>query len=484
MPRSHPPVNRENYLDHPSNPVRRVAEHPVSTFGVDVDTGSYTNVRRMLHAGHLPPADAVRAEEFINYFDYGYKAPEGREVPFSVTTELAPAPWNKQRQLLLIGIQGYQVAKADIPAANLVFLIDTSGSMRPRDKLPLVKASLKQLVRQLGADDHVAIVTYAGGAGVALASTAGDRHATIDAAIDQLNANGSTNGGAGLRLAYQQARAGFIEGGINRVILATDGYFNVGTVDRKALVTMIKDKRKSGIALSTLGFGRGNYNEAVAMRLADVGNGSYHYIDSLQEGHRVLGEEMAQTLLTIAGDVKIQVQFNPAQVTEYRLLGYVKRKLTRADFNNDQVDAGDIGAGANVTALYEITRKGSPAARIDPSRYAEPATSGKHGDELAFVRLRYKLPDHRHSKLIEQPVSATADAHVSERLRFAAAVAAFAGKLRGGKYLDGYGYADIARLADDARDRDADGRRAGFVQLVELAGSLETPVAARAGGMQ
>ncbi|HET7268683.1 MAG TPA: von Willebrand factor type A domain-containing protein, partial [Oleiagrimonas sp.] len=334
LPRRRPPVNRENYAHYESNPVHLVTEDPVSTFGVDVDTGSYTNVRRMLNAGHLPPADAVRAEELINYFDYGYQPPAGRDVPFSVTTELAPAPWNRQRQLLLIGIQGYRVPKADIPAANLVFLIDTSGSMRPRDKLPLLKASLKQLVRQLDADDHVAIVTYAGSAGVALASTAGNRHAVIDAAIDQLDAGGSTNGGAGLRLAYQQARAGYIEGGINRVILATDGDFNVGTVDRQALKTVIKDQRKSGIALSTLGFGRGNYNEAMAMTLADVGNGSYHYIDSLQEGRRVLGEEMAQTLLTIAKDVKIQVEFNPAQVAEYRLIGYVKRKLTRADFNN------------------------------------------------------------------------------------------------------------------------------------------------------
>ncbi len=475
-----PAVNRENYAHYQSNPVRLVTEHPVSTFGIDVDTGSYTNVRRMLNAGHLPPADAVRAEEFINYFDYGYKAPADRSRPFSVTTELAPAPWNRQRELLLIGIQGYHVPKADIPAANLVFLVDTSGSMRSRDKLPLLKASLKLLVRQLRPGDRVAIVTYAGSAGVALPSTPGDRHATIDTAIDQLRAGGSTNGGAGLRLAYQQARQGFIEDGVNRVILATDGDFNVGTVDREALETMVEDKRRSGIALSTLGFGRGNYNDVMAMTLADAGNGSYHYIDNLQEGRRVLVGEMSQTLLTIAKDVKIQVEFNPAQVREYRLIGYVKRKLRRADFNNDRVDAGDIGAGANVTALYEITRTGSPAARIDPSRYTEPATTGRHGDELAYLRLRYKLPGEARSRLVEQPIDATAEAHAGPRLRFAAAVAAFAGALRGGKYLDGYDYADIAGLAAGARGTDPEGTRAGFVQLVKLAGSLATPAPAPA----
>src|SRR6185437_10916111 len=351
-------INRENYIHRDSNPVQLVSEQPVSTFSIDVDTGSYTNVRRMLNEGRLPPADAVRAEEFINYFDYGYTPPTDREQPFSVTTELAPAPWNAKRQLLLVGIQGYRVPKAQIPASNLVFLIDTS----------------------------------AGYAGVALPSTDGDRHATIDAAIDGLGAGGSTNGGAGIELAYAQAEQGFIQGGVNRVILATDGDFNVGTVNQEALKTMIEDHRKSGVALTTLGFGQDNYNDAMAVMLADAGNGSHHYIDSLAEGRRVLVDEMSATLLTIARDVKIQVEFNPAQVQEYRLIGYEKRMLKREDFNNDKVDAGEIGAGANVTAIYEITPTGSEAARIDPLRYGNHAEPGKRGNELAFLRLRYKLP--------------------------------------------------------------------------------------------
>ncbi|MBT2145113.1 MULTISPECIES: VWA domain-containing protein [unclassified Rhodanobacter] len=467
-------INTENYTHRDSNPVQLASEQPVSTFGIDVDTGSYTNVRRMLSAGQLPPADAVRAEEFINYFDYGYTPPADREQPFSVTTELAPAPWNAKRQLLLIGIQGYRVPAAKIPASNLVFLIDTSGSMDEPDKLPLLKASLKQLVRELRRQDRVAIVTYAGSAGVALPSTTGDRHATIDAAIDSLGAGGSTNGGAGIELAYAQAEQGFIKGGVNRVILATDGDFNVGTVSEKALKTTIEDHRKSGVALTTLGFGEGNYNDAMAVMLADAGNGSHHYIDSLQEGRRVLVDEMSATLLTIAQDVKIQIEFNPARVQEYRLIGYEKRLLKREDFNNDKVDAGEIGAGANVTAIYEITPKGSDAARIDPLRYGDKSPVKNDGGELAFLRLRYKLPGQSDSRLVEQPIPAQAETRTSERLRYAAAVAAFADALRGGKYLDGYGYTQIAQLASGARGSDADGYRAGFVQLVKLAGGLAT----------
>ncbi|GAA0888867.1 vWA domain-containing protein [Rhodanobacter soli] len=467
-------INTENYTHRDSNPVQLVSEQPVSTFSIDVDTGSYTNVRRMLSAGQLPPADAVRAEEFINYFDYGYPPPADREQPFSVTTELAPAPWNARRQLLLIGIQGYRVPAAEIPASNLVFLIDTSGSMDEPDKLPLLKASLKQLVRELRKQDRVAIVTYAGSAGVALPSTAGDRHATINAAIDSLGAGGSTNGGAGIELAYAQAGQGFIKGGVNRVILATDGDFNVGTVNQEALKTTIEDHRKNGVALTTLGFGEGNYNDAMAVMLADVGNGSHHYIDSLQEGRRVLVDEMSATLLTIAKDVKIQIEFNPAQVQEYRLIGYEKRLLKREDFNNDRIDAGEIGAGANVTAIYEITPKGSAAARIDPLRYGNPPAPTGSGNELAFLRLRYKLPGQSDSQLIERPIAAQTEAQASERLRYAAAVAAFADALRGGKYLDGYGYTQIAQLASGARGGDADGYRAGFVQLVKLADGLVT----------
>ncbi len=476
-------INRENYTHRDTNAVQLVSEQPVSTFSIDVDTGSYTNVRRMLNEGQLPPADAVRAEEFINYFDYGYTPPANREQPFSVTTELAPAPWNAKRQLLLVGIQGYRVPKEEIPASNLVFLIDTSGSMNEPAKLPLLQASLKQLVRELRKQDRVAIVTYAGNAGIALPSTPGDQQATIDAAIDKLQAFGSTNGGAGIDMAYAQAEQGFIKGGVNRVILSTDGDFNVGKVSEEALKTEIEDKRKSGIALTTLGFGEGNYNDAMAVMLADAGNGSHHYIDSLQEGRRVLVDEMSSTLLTIARDVKIQVEFNPTQVQEYRLIGYEKRMLKREDFNNDKVDAGDIGAGANVTAIYEITPKGSDAARVDPLRYADGAKQKPtvaRGSELAFLRLRYKLPDQSQSRLIETPIVAQPEASASSRLRYAAAVAAFADALRGGKYLDGFGYAQIAKLAAGARGDDPDGYRAGFVQLVNLADGLSTRTQAEA----
>jgi Ca-activated chloride channel family protein len=468
-------INTENYTHRDTNPIQLVSEQPVSTFSIDVDTGSYTNVRRMLNQGQLPPADAVRAEEFINYFDYNYTPPADREQPFSVTTELAPAPWNAQRQLLLVGIQGYRVPASEIPASNLVFLIDTSGSMNETNKLPLLQASLKQLVRKLRKQDRVAIVTYAGSAGIALPSTAGDQHATIDATIDALGAGGSTNGAAGIELAYAQAEQGFIKGGVNRVLLATDGDFNVGTVSEQALKTVIEDHRKSGIALTTLGFGQDNYNDAMAVMLADAGNGSHHYIDTLQEGRRVLVDEMSATLLTIAKDVKIQIEFNPSQVQEYRLIGYEKRMLKREDFNNDKVDAGEIGAGANVTAIYEITLKGSHGARIDPLRYGVSAKVSSDGNELAFLRLRYKLPEQSTSKLIERPIAATAETSASERLRYAAAVSAFADALRGGKYLDGFSYKQIAALANSARGSDASGYRAGFVQLVKLAEGLETP---------
>ncbi|MBB6183109.1 vWA domain-containing protein [Oleiagrimonas soli] len=471
--------DREHYAHYEDNPVQRVAEHPVSTFGLDVDTGSYTNVRRMIEQGQLPPGDAVRAEEFINYFDYGYAPPKNRSQPFSVTTEVAPAPWNPKRQLLLVGVQGYRVPAQDIPAANLVFLIDTSGSMMSADKLPLLKASLRQVVPKLRHRDRVALVTYAGSAGIALPSTPGDQHARILAAIDAMQPGGSTNGQAGIELAYAQARQGFIQGGVNRVILATDGDFNVGQTGIQALTDEIADKRRSGIALSTLGFGSGNYNDAMAVRLADAGNGSHHYIDSLDEGRRVLVDEMAQTLLTIAKDVKVQIEFNPARVSEYRLIGYVKRKLRREDFNNDQVDAGDIGAGANVTALYEITPAGSSAARIDPLRYApQDRETRASSREIAWLRLRYKQPEQTRSRLIERPITdRDVHARASQRMRFAAAVAAFADALRGGKELDGYTLHDIAALARAARGDDPRGDRAGFVRLVELAEGLQTAAA-------
>ena len=464
----------ERYAARTDNPVVRTSEQPVSTFSIDVDTGSYANVRRMLTQGIRPPADAVRAEEFINYFDYGHPAPASRETPFRVTTELAPAPWNGKRQLLMIGIKGYDVPKATLPPANLVFLLDTSGSMDEPDKLPLLKKSFAQLVPQLRAQDRVSIVVYAGSAGLVLPPTPGDRHGEILAALEQLQAGGSTNGGEGIQLAYAMARQAFVPGGVNRVLLATDGDFNVGTTSQEALETLVSDQRKSGIALSTLGFGSGNYNDALAEQLADVGDGNHAYIDTLQEARKVLVDEMQSTLLTIARDVKIQVEFNPAQVAEYRLIGYENRVLAREDFANDRVDAGDIGAGHEVTALYEITPAGSGGERLPPLRYASGAgkapRAGASAGEVAHLRLRYKLPGSTTSRLIETPIAASAlRSAPGESLRFAAAVAAYADALRGGTRMDGWSWDDIAAAVGAARGRDPWGERAELLRLVHAA---------------
>ncbi|MFN9740222.1 MAG: vWA domain-containing protein [Pseudomonadota bacterium] len=468
-----PPENTERYAEIDPNSVQVTAENPVSTFSIDVDTGSYANVRRMLEAGMLPPSDAVRAEEFINYFDYAYTPPRTAGTPFSVTTELAPAPWNARRTLMLVGLKGFEVPVSEIPAANLVFLIDTSGSMAQANKLPLLVDAFKQLVPKLRARDRVSIVVYAGSAGLVLPPTPGDRHAEILGALDRLSAGGSTNGGDGIRLAYAVAREAFVEGGVNRVILATDGDFNVGTTSQDALQTLVGDQRRSGIALTTLGFGDGNYNDALAEQLADVGNGNHAYIDTLQEARKVLVDEMSSTLLTIAHDVKVQVEFNPAQVAEYRLIGYENRLLRREDFNNDRVDAGEVGAGHDVTALYELTLVGQGGAANDPLRYAPakpsaPAASG----ELAFVKLRYKPRVEADSVLVERPVrrGEIAD-RAGPRLSLAAAAAGFADALRGGAHLGRFGLADLKALARDGVE-DGFGYREGLVALIERAQAL------------
>lgn len=469
------PANTEKYAHNDDNPVHRTAEQPVSTFSIDVDTGSYSNVRRMLTQGERPPTDAVRAEEFINYFDYSHPAPASREVPFRVTTELAPAPWNHKRQLLMIGIKGYDVPRATIPPANLVFLIDTSGSMDSPDKLPLVKDSLRQLVKRLRPQDRVSMVVYAGSAGLVLPPTSGAHQEEILDALDRLDAGGSTNGGDGIRLAYAMAKQAFIKDGVNRVILATDGDFNVGTVDENALETLVADQRKSGIALTTLGFGAGNYNDELAERLADVGDGNHAYIDSLQEARKVLVEEMGSTLLTIAKDVKIQIEFNPAVAAEYRLIGYENRVLNREDFANDKVDAGDIGAGHEVTALYEITPVGSGADRVPELRYGSPAAAKSPTDtkELAHLRLRYKRPAEEHSRLIETPIlRSQLVASPSESMRFASAVAAFADALRGGKQIEQWSWKNILIAARQSVGSDPSGQRKEFVSLVEQAQKL------------
>lgn len=476
------PANTERYQDHADNPLQITADNPVSTFSIDVDTGSYTNVRRMLTANQLPPGDAVRAEEFLNYFDYGYAPPTTRDTPFSVTTELAAAPWNAQRKLLLVGIKGYELPHSEIPPSNLVFLIDTSGSMNSPDKLPLLRDAFKQMVPNLRAQDRVSIVVYAGSAGLVLAPTPGDQRQRILDALDSLSAGGSTNGGAGIQLAYTTARQNLIKGGINRVVLATDGDFNVGTTDDEALKTLVAREREQGVALTTLGFGAGNYNEQLAEQLADIGNGNHAYIDTLAEARKVLVAEAGATLFTIAKDVKIQVEFNPAAVSEYRLIGYENRQLRREDFNNDKIDAGEIGAGHDVTALYELTLVGDGGSQVDPLRYGggnKPVNS-VGAQEIAFVKLRYKQPNEDTSRLIERPLrKSELQDSASERLRFAAAVAAFADTLRGGTHLGAFDLERIATLARGARGTDSDGYRAEFLRLVatarRLKGGQDTP---------
>ncbi len=465
--------NTERYAAIADNGIVRAAEQPVSTFSIDVDTGSYSNVRRFLAQGSLPPKDAVRVEEMINYFDFSYPGPASRREPFAVSTELAPAPWNPKRLLLQVGIQGYDVDASEVPASNLVFLIDTSGSMDTPEKLPLLKESFRQLVPQLRAQDRVSIVVYAGSAGLVLPPTPGNRHADILAALDQLQAGGSTNGGEGIDLAYAMAKQSFVEGGVNRIVLATDGDFNVGIYDPRALETKVEQGREAGIALTTLSFGQDNYNEALAERLADVGDGNHAYIDSLMEGRKVLVQEMSATLLTIASDVKIQVEFNPAQVAEYRLIGYENRQLAREDFNNDQVDAGEIGAGHDVTALYEISLVGSGGEASDPLRYGAAGTGSARGGELAHLKLRYKLPGSDQSVLMQRPVTrGQLQPQASENLRFAAAVAAYADLLRGGEHVNGYGWPQVEALARGARGEDTWGYRAEFLKLAAQARSL------------
>ena len=470
------PVNRENYAHFTDNPLQRVTENPFSTFSIDVDTGAYSNMRRMLNAGSRPVKDAIRTEELINYFAYDYPRPGRRDTPFSIVTEVGPSPWNPDTHLLHIGVQGYEVSREGLPAANLVFLVDVSGSMQSPNKLELLKSALRLLVRQLGAVDRVSLVVYAGASGVVLEPTAGDQTAMITAALDGLTAGGSTNGGAGIRLAYTLAQQAFISDGINRVILATDGDFNVGTVDFEMLKQLVEDRRGQGIGLTTLGFGTGNYNDHLMEQLADAGNGNYAYIDTLGEARKALVDEMSSTLMTIAKDVKIQVEFNPATVAEYRLIGYENRALAREDFSNDRVDAGEIGAGHSVTAIYEIALTGSAGQRLAGSRYQPEQRSAGNTHELVLVRVRYKQPDGETSRLIEQPVRKAELVRkldrTSENYRFAAAVAGFGQILRGGRYTSDFDYDGVLELARGARGDDPYGYRGEFLQLAGLASSL------------
>jgi Ca-activated chloride channel family protein len=466
----------ERYDGKEVSPIHLAASDPVSTFSVDVDTGAYANSRRFLTQGQLPPRDAVRSEELINYFRYDYPLPTTREAPFSVTTDLARTPWNPATRLLRVGLRGYDLPRTGRPPTNLVFLVDVSGSMSSADKLPLVKTALAGLADELSPRDKVSIVVYAGAAGLVLPPTSDPRE--VRDALDRLSAGGSTAGGAGLQLAYQIARDNFVRGGVNRILLATDGDFNVGVSDPKALIRMVEEQREGGITLTTLGFGQGNYNEALMERVADHGNGNYAYIDSALEARKVLGEQMASTLFTIAKDVKVQVEFNPAQVSQYRLIGYENRALREEDFDNDRVDAGEIGAGHQVTAIYEIVPTGAKGW-VAPRRYgdAEPRPAPRPGQtELAYVKLRYKLPDGTTSKLIVRAVPGSLAARATlprGDMAFAVAVAAFGQKLRGDPLLGDFGYDSIAALAG----RQGDFWRQEFAQLVGVAGMLDTRLA-------
>lgn len=480
-------ASTEQYAHLPDHAVQRVAEAPVSTFSIDVDTGSYSNVRRMLRSGRLPPGDAVRVEEMINYFPYVHalprRLPNQPLAPFGVSTEIAPSPWNPNNHLLRIGIKASDVDSEQLPPANLVFLVDVSGSMNAPERLPLVKVALRKLTEHLRPQDHVSLVTYASGTRVVLEPTADKSR--IRQALDHLVPGGSTAGAAGIELAYQMAQQGFIPGGINRILLATDGDFNVGLTNFNQFKERVAEKRKSGIALSTLGFGTHNYNERLMEQLADVGDGQYSYIDNEIEAHKVMVDEISATLATVAKDVKIQLEFNPAQVSEYRLIGYENRALKREDFSNDKVDAGDIGSGHTVTALYEVTLAGRPG-QIEPLRYGKAAGGSRDGkpggvarsEELAWLRLRYKLPDQDRSRLLEVPLHQheIKPLHaVSEDWRFAAAVAAFGQQLKGGRYLGRFDWPDIRQLAAGAQGKDSFGYRAEFIGLVDQAAALSTP---------
>ena len=443
---------RERYADNGLSPVHRVAEMPVSTFGVDVDTAAYSNTRRFLTQGQMPPRDAVRSEELINYFRYDYPLPENRDPPFSVTTDVAQTPWNPATRLVRIGLRGYDLSYRERPPANLVFLVDVSGSMDEPDKLPLVKRALAMVADNMRPRDCVSIVVYAGAAGIVLDPSSNPNE--VRAALDDLQAGGSTAGGEGIALAYATARASFLRGGINRVILATDGDLNVGITDQRALEQLIVSNRYSGITLTTLGFGQGNLNDAMMEQIADKGNGNYAYIDSDTEARKALDDELSSTLFTIASDVKVQVEFNPDQVSEYRLIGYENRALKEEDFANDQVDAGDIGAGHQVTAIYEVVPKGAKGwlagRRYAGNKPADMPSFQGGGSEAAYVKLRYKLPGSTVSKEISQPIATNLLDRApmpSGDLAFAVAVAGFAQKLRGDPLLGNWGYPEIRRLA-------------------------------------
>ncbi|MDF3014026.1 MAG: hypothetical protein K0Q78_2230, partial [Cellvibrio sp.] len=465
---------RDRFEDLKENAVIATSENPVSTFSIDVDTASYSFVRRMLNNGQLPEKDAVRSEELINYFDYAYPLPRDRKTPFATYTSVMDSPWKAGNKLIHIGIQGYQLAASEIPQSNLVFLLDVSGSMDEPSKLPLVKQSMSLLLDTLKPDDTISIVVYAGAAGTVLEPTKVKEKSKILAALNNLQAGGSTAGAEGIALAYQLAEANYNSNGVNRIILATDGDFNVGQTGDEALQDFVERKRDKGIYLSVLGFGQGNYQDEMMQTLAQNGNGTAAYIDTLSEAQKVLVTEATSNLFTIAKDVKIQVEFNPAVVKEYRLIGYETRALNREDFNNDKVDAGEIGAGQRVTAIYEITPAGAESGLLEESRYQQAKKmDANKNNEYAFLRLRYKLPGETKSNLIETPIAATnktpATAAYQQEANFAIAVAGFAQLLRGSNYAGDFTYDKVIELAQANKGKDEFGYRTEFVQLVRKA---------------
>ena len=465
--------NTEKFPDADMNPLKITAEEPVSTFSIDVDTASYAFVRSSILGGSLPPADAVRTEEMINYFNYDYPVPKRGDVPFTTSVTIMDTPWNPDTKLLHIGIKGYELPIEDRPPVNLVFLIDTSGSMQDRDKLPLLVNSFRLMLSNLQPHDQVAIVTYAGSAGTVLEPTPASDSAAILASLDNLYAGGSTAGKAGLQQAYALAEQ-MADGNdaTSRVILATDGDFNVGISDPEALKAYVEDKREGGVYLSVLGFGRGNYNDALMQSLAQNGNGTAAYIDTLAEAQKVLVDQIGGALFTIAQDVKIQIEFNPAEIAEYRLIGYETRALNREDFNNDAVDAGEIGSGHTVTAIYEITPVGSPAVMVDELRYGTEEPASLNTGEYAFLKLRYKNPGEDVSNLITTPISSDADSGLGGEARFAAAVAGFGQILRGDNLMHGWTIDDARALAETNKGADRFGYRSELVTLMRLAESL------------
>ncbi|WP_153795933.1 vWA domain-containing protein [Foetidibacter luteolus] len=472
--------NTESYDHITENPYLKVNDNPLSTFSIDVDAASYSNVRRFINEGQLPPAGAVRIEEMINYFSYEYPQPKDEE-PFSVNTEISTAPWNAKHKLVLIGLQGKKIPYDNLPASNLVFLVDVSGSMQDDRKLPLVQASLKLLADQLRPQDKVSIVVYAGNAGLVLPATSGANKTAIKDAVDKLEAGGSTAGGEGIKLAYKVAKQNFAKGGNNRVILCTDGDFNVGISSDDALERLIEEERKSGIFLTVLGYGMGNYQDSKMQKLADKGNGNHAYIDGLNEAKKVLVNEFGGTLFTIAKDVKLQVEFNPTKVQAYRLIGYENRMLAKEDFNNDKKDAGDMGSGHTVTALYEVIPVGvkdEALDSVDALRYQKTPSkqvAANYGNEIMNIKLRYKKPDGEVSKLLEHPLMDNLQDFMSttSNFRFAAAVAEFGMLLRNSKYKGDGSFKLVTSLAKNAIGDDAQGYRREFLQMVENAALLQ-----------